>query len=293
MSRLAPLLIRLRGSKRQFGSAERTLAAVEKLREHPRPFQPPARLTRTHEVIRRDVDGWPIYTVAPRTTPTTRHVVYLHGGCYVFQITTFHWAFIGRLASEAGVTVTVPIMPLAPDGVASTVIPRVAELVASLVAEVGADNVSIVGDSAGGGMSLAVAMAVRDQGLPPLHSIVLISPWLDVSGTDPKLKEILPRDPWLDIPGTHAAGALYRAELPEDDWRVSPIHGSFEGLGPITMFSGTRDIVNADAQRLVQRAAETGLALDYHEGEGMIHVYPLLPMAEGDAAREVIVAAVR
>lgn len=285
LSRLAPLVITLRGSKRMFSSATRTLERVGRLQRKPASFEPPASLSAS----RRDVEGWPVYEVGSGE----RHVVYLHGGCYVFEIDPVHWTLIGKLAAEAGVRVTVPIMPLAPAGTASVVVARVAALVASLVATAGASNVSIVGDSSGGGMALAVAMALRDLEVPPLRATVLISPWLDVSGTDPRLAEIAPRDPWLAVPGTHAAGALYRAELGEGDWRVSPIHGSLERLGPITMFSGTRDILNADAHRFLPLAADAGLAVDFHEGEGMIHNYPILPMPEGDAARAVIVAAVR
>ena len=293
LSRLAPLVITLRGSKRMFRSEKRTLAKVARLQSRPDPFEPFARLRRTHAVTRAGVGGWPVYTVSPRDAPAGRRVLYLHGGCYVFEIDPIHWTLIGKLATEAGVSVIVPIMPLAPTGTASVVVAAVAELAASLIAEVGADNLSIVGDSSGGGMTLAVAMALRDRHLGPLHATVLISPWLDISGTDPQLAVIAPRDPWLAVPGTHATGLLYRAELPEDDWRVSPLHGSLAGLGPVTMFSGTRDILNADAHRLVPLAAAAGLALDYHEGEGMIHNYPILPMPEGDAARKVIVAAVR
>ena len=86
---------------------------------------------------------------------------------------------------------------------------------------------------------------------------------------------------------------LFRSGLGEGDWRVSPLHGDLSGLGPITVFSGTRDIVHADALRFVPLAVEAGVDLDYHEGAGMIHNYPILPMPEGDAARAVIVAAVR
>ena len=291
LSRLAPVVIRFRGSKRMFSSAHRTLARVDKLQRSPASFEPP-RLTGV-EVTRREAGGWPVYEVTPVGVVPSTQVLYLHGGCYVFEITPTHWKFIARLAVEASVRIVVPIMPLAPSGTASVVVPAVADLAASMIDEVGADKLSIVGDSAGGGMALAVAMTLRDRSLPPLHATVLISPWLDISGTDPMLAEIAPRDPWLAVPGTHAAGALYRAELGEDDWRVSPIHGSLAGLGPLTMFSGSRDIVHADALRLVPLAAAAGVPLDYHRGEGMLHVYPILPMPEGAAARKVIAAAIR
>jgi len=293
LSKLAPLVIALRGSKRMFRSQKRTLAKVAHLQEHPDSFEPPAALSRSHRVIRSDVAEWAVYTVTVKGAAPTGRALYLHGGCYVFEIDPVHWALIGKLATEAGVAVIVPIMPLAPTGTASVVVAAVADLAASLIAEVGADNVSVIGDSSGGGMTLAVAMELRDRHLGPLHATVLIAPWLDISGTDPQLAVIDPTDPWLAVPGTHAAGLLYRAELAEDDWRVSPIHGSLSGLGPITMFSGTRDILHADASRFVPITAAAGVALDYHVGADMIHNYPILPMPEGDTARKVIVEAIR
>ncbi len=291
LSRLAPLILTLRGSKRMFSSPERTLAKVAALQEKPAPFEPPRSISTRVDVANRAVAGWPVYDLAPLGTVPSRRALYLHGGCYVFEIDPLHWAICSKLAVEAHAIVTVPIMPLAPNGVASVVVPSAADLAATLIAEVGAANVSIIGDSSGGGMALAVAMELRDRGLPPLGAIVLISPWLDISGTDPQLAVIAPRDPWLAVPGTHAAGALYRAELAETDFRVSPINGSLKGLGPLTMFSGTRDILNADAARLVPLAATAALTLDYHVGKGMVHNYPILPMHEGDVARAQIVAA--
>ena len=288
-----PLVITLRGSKRMFSSAERTLASVAKLEKNPARFEPPARITRSHTVERSDVTGWPVFTVSPRAGATNRRVVYLHGGCYVFEIDPVHWAFIAKIADEAGVTVIVPIYPLAPVGVASTVVAAAADLVASAIADVGAENVSVVGDSAGGGMALAVAMELRDRGLDPLHAIVLISPWLDVSCTDPRVAELAPRDPWLAAPGLRAAGALYQGDLTADHWRVSPINGSFEGLAPITMFSGTRDILNADAHRFAALTDAANVPITFIEAEGMLHVYPILPMPEGDEARAVIVTDIR
>ena len=289
LARLAPLVITLRGSKRMFSSAERTLRRVERLQSHPVSFEPPASLGKRIHLERREVKGWPIFELGDATSP--RRALYLHGGCYVFEIDPLHWSIASQLVVDAGARVTVPIMPLAPRGTASTVVPAVADLAEKLVAEVGASNVTVIGDSSGGGMALAVAQVLRDRGVAPLGAIVLISPWLDISGADPRLTEIAPHDPWLAVPGTHAAGELYRGELSETDPLVSPLNGSLRGLGAITMFSGTRDILNADAVRFVAAARAIGHPLEYIEGEGMIHNFPILPMPEGAAARARIVEA--
>jgi len=287
-----------------FSDASRTLSRIEHLSTHPQNYLPPKSLER-HVVITRRVFGdGVVFDVSPHPQSSeapavsagvragTRRAVYLHGGCYCFEITTFHWRLIAQLVRDSGVSITVPIVPLAPRGTASVVVQGVADLTESLIADVGASNVSVIGDSSGGGMALATAMMIRRRSGAQLHSTVLIAPWLDVSGTDPMLKKIAPTDPWLAVPGTHAAGALYRAELEESDWRVSPLFGDFDGLGAITLVSGTRDIVYADALRMVPKAREAGVAVDWVVGEGMVHVYPLLPIAEAVPAREAIVRAI-
>jgi acetyl esterase/lipase len=275
-----------------FSDPRKTLDRVEQLRLRPASYEPPASISRHVDVSSREVDGWLVFDVSARSDGKDARAVFLHGGCYVFEIDPLHWRFVAQLVRETGVTISVPIMPLAPSGQASVVVDKVAHLVQSLIADVGANNVSIIGDSSGGGMALAVAMELRDRKHEPVRGIVLLAPWLDISGTDPKLAEIAPFDPWLAVPGTKAAGALYRAELPESDWRVSPIHGDLSGLGPITVFTGTRDIVHADALRLQAKAVEQGIHLDFHVGEGMIHNYPILPIPEGTAARAVVATAI-
>ena len=304
-ARLMPLVMAVRGSKRQFSTADATLRRMRQLQLRPARFGPPRFLTGV-EIEVTSVSGWPVYTVTPRGGVVPRRAVYLHGGAYVFEITMQHWQLVAHLAVRTGTRFTVPIYPLAPAATASTIVPVVANLAATLIAEVGADRVTIMGDSAGGGMALAVALQLRDRARE--HSpdaaqpdaaqpaaaqprTILISPWLDISGTDPQLAVIAPRDPWLAVPGSHAAGAVYRGELPEVDPMVSPINGDLEGLGRITMFSGTRDILNADAARLVARARTENIPLDYHEAPEMIHVWPLLPIPEARTARATIASA--
>lgn len=299
LSRLMPTVMTIRGSKRGFESAERTLARVAYRERHPARIEPPRSIRKRVDVTLEERDGWPVYTLRPRVGPARGGAIsdvgpkalYLHGGTYVFQIAHQHWTLIADLAHSTGTAFVVPIYPLAPAETAATIVSTAAAMAAELIGEAGASRFALLGDSAGGGMALAVAMRLRDAGVPAPHVTVLISPWLDISGTDPQLQVIQPRDPWLAVPGSHAAGRIYRGELREDDPMVSPINGSLENLGPITMFSGTRDILNADAHRLVARAAEAGLPLDYHEVPEMIHVYPLLPIREAREARAVIRAA--
>ena len=294
-SRLMPFVIRLRGSKKRYSSAELTLARVEALRQRPRSFEPPHSLSRTVDVRRREVGGWPVYELSPlRVEAPARRALYLHGGSYVYEISTQHWQLAAQLAVATDARVTVPIYPLAPVGTAQGTVNGCADLAESLIAEVGASNVTVLGDSAGGGMALATGLVLRDRAQGPAAAsaprLILISPVLDLSLTDPRVAELAARDPWLAIPGSRVTGELYRGELPIDDPLVSPIHGDLTGLGFIALYSGTRDMLNADARRLVALAREAGHPLEYHEIAGMIHVFPLLPIPEAAEAKRTMAA---
>ena len=276
-SRLMPVAIRLRGSKKRYLSRQLTLDRIARQQRTPASFEPPS-LTGV-VVSRRQEHGWVVFTVsAPR--PSGRTALYLHGGSFVYEIAKQHWSLIADLVRTTGVTITVPIYPLAPTGTAATVIPVVADLAVSL-----GDPV-IMGDSAGGAIALAAAQMLRDRGTA-LRTI-LISPELDLTLSDPMLKKIEPWDPWLAIPGAAVANELWAGDLPLTDPLVSPMLGSLEGLGPVTIFCGTRDMLFADATAFVGRAKRAGVPVDFHQGPGMIHVYPLLPIPEAAAARTVM-----
>ena len=278
-SRLMPVAIRLRGSKKRYLSRQLTLERIARQQRNPASFEPPTLAGVTVE--RSEVDGWPVFTVS--AMPTGRTALYLHGGSFVYQIAKQHWTLIADLVRTTGTTITVPIYPLAPAGTAATVIPAVAELAGTLGEPV------LIGDSAGGAIALGAAQILRDRGIR-LRTI-LISPELDLTLTDPMLRKIEPWDPWLAIPGAAVANELWAGDLPLTDPLVSPMFGSLEGLAPVTLFCGTRDMLHADATTFVTRAARAGVPVDFHEARGMIHVYPLLPIPEGRAARDVIRAA--
>ena len=282
LGRMMPVIIGLRGSKKLFSSAERTLARVAKHRLRPKRFSPPKSL---REVSVRFDSGWPVYDVGSAQAP--RRAIYLHGGANIYEIAPQHWSLVAELAPATSARISVPIYPLAPQGTAGVLVEIAADLVAAMIREVGADRVTILGDSAGGGMALATAMVLRDRGEPPVR-VTMIAPSLDLSLSDPRVIETATIDPWLDIPGASAAAELYRGDLPVEDPRVSSLNGSLEGLGSLQVFTGTLDMLNEDARRLRAKAAESGHPLEFHEVAGMIHVYPLLPIPEARVARTAI-----
>ena len=144
-----------------------------------------------------------------------------------------------------------------------------------------AGTITIMGDSAGGGIALAVTMALRDDARPMPGSLVLFSPWLDVTLSDPEQRALAPRDPILAPPGLLAAGRAYANGVSPQDSRVSPLFGSFDGLPPVAILSGTRDLLNSDARRVARRAPGVVQMFEYPD---MPHVWVGLPIPEAHQA---------
>jgi acetyl esterase/lipase len=266
------------------------------VREHsvrPAPFAPPRRLD--HKVA-FSVDtrhSWTCYRAVPRNPPKpTPQVLYVHGGAFIGEILPMHWSLIAKLANDGPAEVTVPIYPLAPHSTACQTVPVATDIAADLIAHNGAQNVTLMGDSAGGNIVLGIAQTLRRRGLPQPRQLVLISPGLDVSKSNPAIASVARYDRVLSVAGSTASTQLYIGELDSRDPLVSPLYADLAGLAPMALFSGTHDIHNPDARDFAVRAKDAGVSLDYHEEPGAQHVYPLLPTAEGAAARTLITALV-
>ncbi|WP_059019406.1 alpha/beta hydrolase [Mycobacterium sp. M26] len=288
-SRLVVAAIRITGRGDELSSATAAHRWIAERRLRPAPFGPPRRLGTDVDVSVGHEAGWPVYTVSPKGRTGRRRAVYVHGGGWVNEIDPAHWRFIAHLATASDTTVRVPIYPLIPWGTASEVVPKVADLVSAEITEAGAANVFLLGDSAGGQIALSASIWLRDNHSQQPGRVFLISPVVDATLNNPEIGRVQPHDPWLARPGVVVYAEQWRGELPIEDPRVSPLFAPLAGLTATTLFSGTRDILNPDARVLARKAREAGVDIDYVEGDGMVHVYPLLPIPEGRAARRRIV----
>jgi acetyl esterase/lipase len=249
---------------------------------------PPAALRRRHDVRSRDVGGFPCHTVAPRGRTADRAALYLHGGAYISEISPQHWALISRLA-DAGVRVEVPSYGLAPQHTYREAYPFVTAVYRDLLTEVDASAVTVVGDSAGGGLALGLAQTLTDSDLPQPRRVVLISPWLDLTLGHPDLPAVEARDPWLCSVGLAEAARVWAGGDDPTAPRLSPGNGPLTGLAPINVYVGTREICLPDALQLQERARAEGVKVEVTVCEGAVHVYPLVPAPEGRAAARAIV----
>lgn len=265
MSRAAELVLRLQGFKRQFSSAERMHRLIAKDRRNG-PALPSTGMRRRVHIDEQIIAGRQVFFVAPPSEGTGTRVVYFHGGSYVLDLIKYHWHMVERLVVASGATLVVPRYPLAPEAAHHEVLAFARTLYDVVRPDV------LFGDSAGAGLALALTQVLRDARQPLPRRLILQSPWLDVTCSDPRVAARDGLDPMIGIPGSVEAGRLYARNTDARDPRISPIFGSFDDLPPITVLAGTHDILYADAERLRERVPD----VDWIEGSDMIHDWPLV-----------------
>jgi epsilon-lactone hydrolase len=230
-------------------------------------------------------NGLEIYTLSPKSSYVGKHVLYLHGGAYVRPITGYHWRMLAELVEQSGCTITVPLYPLAPEYQCKFTINHMQEVYHLARLRAIGNPLVLMGDSAGGGMALALCFALREQGVGLPEQLVLICPWVDLGMSNPDIPATEPSDPMLSYCSLATAGAWYAGSLSTEHAWVSPLRGDLSGLPPITIYVGTRDIVHHDSLIMVETVRKQGGRVDVHVGEDLIHVWPLLPIPEGRVAR--------
>lgn len=258
---------------------------VDSLFAHLTTFRaPPRRLVRQLAVTRSDFAGMPVWVLrSVAGAQSDCHIVCLHGGGYIHDATVTHWREYAAIARDTGASVIVPAYPLAPIGTAATVVPNVADLISEFVSVNGADAVSVYGDSAGGGLALATSQELVRRGAPTPARMVLISPWLDVTMTDPKIAGI--DDPALNVGLLKRSGVQWAGDLDPADPLVSPLFGSLDGLPPTTVYSGSLDALSVDTVRLRAKAIADGAQMTFVLRKGLIHDWAISPLPEALAIR--------
>jgi epsilon-lactone hydrolase len=250
---------------------------------------PPRWLAKRYDVTCSGTHGFDVYRVRAQPAGSRDVVVYLHGGAYTSEIVKAHWSLIGSLAAQTGLDIHVPIYGLSPAHHGLEALRFVTQLVTELAGQ--GHRCYLAGDSAGGGLALLAAQAVAGRS-GGVAGLTLLAPWLDLSMCNPGIDEVEPHDPWLTRPGLRPLAAAWANGLPLEDPRLSPIYGDLSAVPPVQVLVGTRDITLPDCRALRDRLP-AGTALTYHEEEGAIHVYPLLPVPEARGGRQSIVDHIR
>jgi monoterpene epsilon-lactone hydrolase len=280
---------------------------VEQCRKETRP---PKSVLRDFKVVEAHASCEHLYYIVRHGVPMAQPAIkcilyYAHGGSYLWDIDSQHWMLstrIMRALRESGIdcTLVLPSYPLAPlftyrHGV--RMMRAVYKDVCAMAEREGAAIVAM-GDSAGGGIMTGL-LQMQDDCHPRLRALVLLSPWLDVTMSDPRSRTIEAVDPLLLVDLAIEDGKRYSpASDTTDDIRASPIcplFGSFHALPEdVYVFSGTYDILHPQSPEFVKRyEKQMGRRARFHSYDAMCHDWVMVSpfwLPEADHALAEIVA---
>ncbi len=229
------------------------------------------------------------WTISPKNNKSDKVILYLHGGAYINNIVKFQWDMIEEIARKTNTKIVVPDYPLSPESTYVDVYSFLESVYNDLLAHTKSENIVFLGDSAGGGLSLGLAQKLQKEKKAGPSQIILISAWLDVTMSDPEVVRIDPLDKLLSIKGLVWAGKVYAGKQSTQDPLISPIYGDSKGLGKISIFIGTHDVLHSDSMRLKKNLEANKIPFNYFEYPNMFHVWPvIIGMKESDNAIEQI-----
>ena len=219
----------------------------------------------------------PIWTLKPKQNGTEKVILYLHGGAYIYNLSKQHWQLIESLMNQTNATLVVPDYPLAPTSTCINAFECIEYAFSVMTKNISPENIILMGDSAGAGLALSFAQKLRnDKKAKQPSQIILLSPWLDVTMTNQAIIYIDSKDKILGVKGLEMAGKAYSGELNTQDYKVSPIYGDIKGLGQISVFTGTKDLLIADARQLKHIAKTNSIELNYYEYPNMFHDWVII-----------------
>ena len=217
-----------------------------------------------------------VWVLHPTKAPTQKVVFYLHGGAYLYNLSTYHWRFLSRLCHHTQARVVVVDYPLTPTACCDEVYDFIESLYDEVTVHDQADHISIMGDSAGGALALGLAQQLRNKHKKQPTHIILFAPWLDATLTHPNIEQLEAKDPLLDKVALVKAGEAYKGHLDVKDPRVSPLYGDMTQLGRLSIFIGTHDLLWADCQKLHQHLQQQNIQHNYFEYLHMFHVWMMV-----------------
>lgn len=274
-SRFVQIMIRLRMKKRMIDDQEKVVRYARKHfgSERLKQFLTPKGV-RLEAVEEANIKGEWVWWEQP---PADHAILYLHGGGYIACSPATHRNCTAELARQTGLRVFALDYRLAPEHKFPAQIDDAVSAYHWLRAQgIASHNIVIGGDSAGGGLTMATLIALRDAGesLPAFG--FCFSPWVDMTASGASYQTNHRRDPMFYGDSTKSLAPLYLGATAPNHPLASPIFADLTGLPPLSVYVGSTEVLLDDARQLVARAQAHGVTAELHIADRQPHVWPIM-----------------
>lgn len=231
--------------------------------------------------------GVPATWISAPNSSADRVVLYLHGGGYVIGSVNTHRDMMARIARVSGFRVLGLDYRLAPEHPFPAAVDDALAAYRWLLAQgVQASKIAIAGDSAGGGLTAATLVAIRDAKLAMPGAGVLLSPWVDMEGIGESMTSKASVDPVVQKDGLVGMASAYLGGKDPRSPLAAPLYADLKGLPPLLIQVGEAETLYDDSTRLAARAKAAGVKVTLEPWPEMIHVWHMFAafLPEGQQA---------
>lgn len=243
-------------------------------------------LPRGSTVAGQAIAGVRAEVVSSRASGSQPTVIHFHGGGYCLGSAGMARSWAAHLSARAGCRVVLPEYRLAPEHPYPAALEDARAVMTALSGQAKPGSVLVSGDSAGGGLALALVLWMRDEGQALPAGCILLSPWLDLGSDRRAVPSLVRRDVLLSPDWLDACARAYADPSTWTDHPVSPLHAAHSGLPPLLIQAGTGELLAPDAELLAASASAAGADVTYTRWPRMWHEFALQPglLAAADSA---------
>ena len=243
-------------------------------------------LPRRTTVTEQTIAGLRAEVVSSPVPGSQLTVVHFHGGGYCLGSARMARSWAAHLSAQTGCRVVLPEYRLAPEHPYPAALQDARAVLSALSGEASPGPVVVSGDSAGGGLALALVLSMRDAGQELPVGCILLSPWLDLGRDRRAVPDLVRRDVLLTPDWLDACARAYAGPSTWAGHLVSPLRGTHSGLPPLLIQAGTEELLAPDAELLAASASAAGVDMTYTRWPRMWHDFALQPglLAAADSA---------
>lgn len=223
-----------------------------------------------------EINGLYAEWLTPKDRMDGKLLLYLHGGGYVVGGCDMYRQMVSHIARAGRIRALLPEYRLAPEHKFPAAIDDAVAIYRSLLTMgVKANDIVFCGDSAGGGLVVAILLMLRDAGEPLPVAVILLSPFLDITGSGDSMQTRATQDPWFHAEDIAVIADHYCAPHQHRYPLVSPVFADVEGLPPLYIQVGDDEILLSDSERFADECTAAGIDVELEIWPGMWHVFQM------------------
>lgn len=279
------LVLKIKGLKKDFSKDPIDYKKIRKEDIH----NPKEGLFRKHEVSKFNISNTQI-TEIKQESKSNKLLIFVHGGAFISGPSKHHWDTVQEILKNTKHTVWMCDYPKAPEHKIAEISDNIDKVYEKAIEKYPARQITFIGDSAGGTLIIALMQRLAKTAIKLPHKIILVTPVMDSSMSNPQIAQIDKTDPMLSKAGVLSAKKMCAENNNLSDPMISPINGSFDRFPTTILYLATNDITYPDQKLAVQKLIDTNVNIEVIEGKNMPHIWPLLPvMKEAKLALKKII----